>query len=152
MKKLSLIMALFAITFVSVPNFAQKANILGAGRLITRNNPVTYSSAEAFSEGRGVWLQWKTDLESKNLGFYVYRISGGEKEQVSSSLIPGAYLQAREEQITSGVYTFSIPVELLIRLILLRVLTSAGKDTILTRFKLNTLKIYQASLELRWKN
>ncbi len=69
-------------------------------------SPVRYAEAKAYSDGRGVWLEWKTDIESKNLGFYVYRVVGSEKELVSQSLIPGAYLQTREEKTTSGNYSF----------------------------------------------
>ncbi len=65
-----------------------------------------YSSTEAFSDGRGVWLEWKTEIESRNLGFYVYRIVGGQRELVSPTLITGAYLQAQADRITSGDYSF----------------------------------------------
>lgn len=67
---------------------------------------VVYSSTEAFSDGRGgAWLRWETESESKNLGFYVYRIVGGQRQQISP-LIGGALMQAREEKITSGSYSY----------------------------------------------
>jgi hypothetical protein len=73
-------------------------------------NPVRYASAAAFSDGRGVWIKWQTENETENLGFYVYRAVGGRLESVSQSLIAGAYLQARENKITSGTYTFFDPL------------------------------------------
>ncbi len=71
----------------------------------TIKNPVSYRSAGAFSDGRGVWLEWTTEVESKNLGFHVYRVSGGVRELVSP-FIPGADMQAREGKVTNGTYAF----------------------------------------------
>ena len=92
-------------TFANLPVFGQSAEVLNADGKLNRN-PVRYSDARAFSDGRGVWLEWKTEIETKNLGFYLYRIISGERELVSPALIPGAYMQAREEKITSGSYSF----------------------------------------------
>ncbi|MCY7377500.1 MAG: C25 family cysteine peptidase [Pyrinomonadaceae bacterium] len=96
---------LLAIVSVNTPVSAQKSKILQPTVKFDQN-PVSYAETKAFSDGRGVWLEWKTESESKNLGFYVYRMVGGEKELVSQSLIPGAYLQTREEKTTSGNYSF----------------------------------------------
>ncbi len=96
---------LLAVASVSSPVSAQASKFLQPTVKFGRN-PVRYAETKAFSDGRGVWLAWKTEIESKNLGFYVYRVIGGEKKLVSSSLIAGAYLQAREEKTTSGSYGF----------------------------------------------
>lgn len=105
MKKL-LVINLLALIFLSgvSPVFAQR---LGGVETNVRGlkNPVTYQTAQAFSEGRGVWIQWTTEIEKKNLGFYVYRVVGGTREAVSS-FISGALLRAREEKITAGSYSF----------------------------------------------
>ncbi len=61
--------------------------------------------AEAFSDGNDVWLEWETEFELGNLGFYVYRVVGDSKELVSSSLIPGRYLQMRDAQISGQKYS-----------------------------------------------
>jgi Peptidase family C25 len=87
------------------PVSAQKSKILQP--TVKNNiNPMTFTEARSFSEGRGAWLEWKTENESKNLGFYVYRIVGGERELISPSLIAGANLQTRDEKTTSGTYSF----------------------------------------------
>lgn len=68
--------------------------------------PVKYKSIDAFSDGNGVWLEWETSFESGNLGFYVYRSNGIEKELISSSLIPGIYLKMRDARTIGEKYTF----------------------------------------------
>ncbi len=105
MKRLILMVLLLMFALADVPTSAQNSKILNFNGLIMRN-PVGYASAAAYSDGRGVWLEWKTEFERKNLGFYIYRIVGSERELVSESPVAGAYLQAREEKITSGSYSF----------------------------------------------
>lgn len=104
MKKfLAAIALLLTSASVNVP--AQKSKILQP-TIKTFQNQIIYSEAKAFSDGRGVWLGWKTNNETRNLGFYVYRVIGGEKELVSSSFIPGASLRTREDKTNSGTYSF----------------------------------------------
>jgi len=106
MKKI--LLAAVVLFMVSFANVQVSAQILkGSNKAIrVERNPVKYSSIEAFSDGRGVRLEWKTEIESKNLGFYVYRIVGGQRELISPILITGAYLQSQAEKITSGNYSF----------------------------------------------
>ena len=106
MKKFLTTMAV-ALAFVAAdsPVIAQKSKILQPTVKINVN-PMTFSEARSFSEGRGAWIEWKTENESKNLGLYVYRINGGERELISPSLIAGANLQTRDEKTTSGTYSF----------------------------------------------
>lgn len=107
MKKLLVICAIL-LTFLAV-NAPVSAQTLGGPKANAAviKNPVRYAGANAYSDGRGVWLEWRTDVESKNLGFYVYRIgNGGERELISPALIAGAYLQATDEKIYSGNYSF----------------------------------------------
>jgi len=105
MKKLLVInVIILAILAVSLPISAQtlrgsKPNVR------TLKNPVTYQNTGAFSDGRGVWLEWTTEFESKNLGFYVYRVGSGERELISP-FITGAFMKARENKITEGSYSF----------------------------------------------
>jgi len=98
-------MVLLTVWFTCLPVSAQFSSGLNSNNKIGKN-PVRYASTGAFSDGRGVWIEWKTEIELKNLGFYVYRVVGEERELVSSGLISGAYLQAAEEKITAGSYSF----------------------------------------------
>ncbi len=67
---------------------------------------VQYNKIDAFSDGKGVWLQWETSYESGNLCFYVYRVVGDTKELVSTNLIPGGFLKTRDAQTIGEKYTF----------------------------------------------
>ncbi len=97
--------AVLALTIASVNITAQKSTILQPTVKFDKIQ-VGYAEMKAFSDGRGVWLGWTTSLESKNLGFNVYQMIGGERKLVSQSMIPGAYLRTREEKTTSGTYSF----------------------------------------------
>jgi hypothetical protein len=108
MKKIVLIILLLTFTFANQPISAQVTKPLGKISRI-QTSSVRYASLAAYSDGNGVWLEWKTDVETKNLGFFVYRLVDGNKESISPALISGAYLQAREEKITSGNYSFFDP-------------------------------------------
>lgn len=69
-------------------------------------NPIRYQSTNAYTDGRGVWIEWKTEFESNNLGYYVYRTNRNGNRELVSQFIAGAYLQAPENKITDGSYSF----------------------------------------------
>jgi len=116
-----------SLTAVSINVPAQKPAILQPTIKFDKSQ-VSYTEAKAFSDGRGVWIEWKTESEPKNLGFYVYRLNGREKQLVSQSIIPGAYLKTREETTTSGTYSFFDREELLMILTLLKVTAPTDND------------------------
>jgi len=102
----------FLILIVLLTNIvitAERSNEIGDASESTVSL-VRYRSASAFSDGRGVWLEWQTENETENVGFYVYRAVGRRMEPVSPWLIAGAYMQARENKITAGTYTFFDPL------------------------------------------
>lgn len=72
----------------------------------TRKSSLKYQYINAFSDGRGVYLQWQTEYETNNFGFYIYRVSGSEKVSVNSSIVGGAYLQTGEEKAIGKTYSF----------------------------------------------
>ncbi len=96
---------LLAVATVNTPVLAQKSKVLQPTVKADKSS-VGFAEIKAFSDGRGVWLEWATTIESKNLGFYVYRVVGGERELVGDSLIAGAYLQTQQEKTASGKYSF----------------------------------------------
>lgn len=75
----------------------------------SQNPIVTYAGTRAFSDGRGVWLEWQTLSETKNLGFLVYRQIGNGKELVSPRLVGGSYVRAGEEQTVGDNYNYFDP-------------------------------------------
>jgi subtilisin-like proprotein convertase family protein len=53
---------------------------------------VNLASFNAYQIGDSVFIDWKTGYESDNLGFNLYRESGGQKVQVTPSLLAGSAL------------------------------------------------------------
>ncbi len=74
--------------------------------LKTQKSSLKYSSMQAFSDGSGVYLEWQTESEPNNLGFFVYRLNDNGKILVSPSLIVGNYLQFGEKEGTGNKYHF----------------------------------------------
>lgn len=85
---------------------AQNAKSRARGGGKTQAPAVRYAAAEAFSDGSAVYLKWRTAEETKNVGFLVYRISGGQRELVSTVLIPGSFLKTGEEKSAGSDYDF----------------------------------------------
>lgn len=75
----------------------------------SQNPIVTYAGTRAFSDGRGVWLEWQTLSETKNLGFFVYRQVGKGKELISRNMIGGSYVRTGDEQAVGDNYTYFDP-------------------------------------------
>jgi uncharacterized repeat protein (TIGR01451 family) len=69
-------------------------------------NAVRVSSFSAAQTGAGVLLSWNTAGELHNLGFNVYRESGGQKVRLNSSLIAGSALLMRETLEQHGAKTY----------------------------------------------
>ncbi len=101
-----LLLVLLPISSVS----AQKNRRFISGRKVLKTtSPKSesgFSSTEAFSEGKGVYLKWQTTFENKTVGFLVYRVSEKGRELASQSLIPGTYLQSRQTDISGSSYNF----------------------------------------------
>lgn len=85
--------------------FAQKARstrtkkvspVVQGDLVVTPGDFVVYGSAGAFTDGGGVLLRWQTTSETKNLGFYIYRAAGKDKELVREGIIAGGYLSGDE--------------------------------------------------------
>ena len=96
---------IFSILVLSSSVFSQ--NLTNSQR--RQDATVVYAGTRAFSDGRGVWIEWQTASETKNLGFLVYRQIGTEKQLVSSSMIGGTYVRVREEQSAGETYSIFDP-------------------------------------------
>lgn len=109
MKRILLTLILFStLSFANIDVFAQRLKS-PSENIESVETPVRYASLKAFSDGRGAWLEWRTGAETDNLGFYVYRLTNNQMHLVSESMIAGAYLQARENKISAGTYSFFDP-------------------------------------------
>jgi len=109
MKKAILAIVLSAfVLFFNAPLLAQKSDATGKG-VRTGKVSVKYSSAAAFTDGNGVWIEWETEVESNNLGFYVYRTSGDYTERINKGLVAGGYLLRGELKSENSKYSYFDP-------------------------------------------
>lgn len=107
MKK-ALSVLVFSIFVLSSSIFSQSLRTVQNESRST-NSIVVYAGIRAFSDGKGVWLEWQTSSETKNLGFRVYRLTNGQRELASPNFIGGSYLRAGEEQTVGDRYSFFDP-------------------------------------------
>ncbi|CAN5541341.1 hypothetical protein BH10ACI1_BH10ACI1_07340 [soil metagenome] len=98
----------FSILVFSASVFSQKLTVTQTDSRLQKST-VVYAGTRAFSDGRGVWLEWNTSSETKIIGFYLYRQVGKDKVLVNSSIIGGSYLRAGEEQTSGDTYSYFDP-------------------------------------------
>lgn len=83
-----------------LPVSAQKNQGLATSNALSQRAKL-FDSTAAFTDGNGVWVEWKTGVENEILGFRVYRVAGGEKQLASPMLYPGN-LSLTGEKSTPG--------------------------------------------------
>lgn len=64
-----------------------------------------FASVEGFTEGQGVWIRWRMQVERKNAGFRVYRHSKSGLTPVSN-FIMGSLFMYGDQAFTDGEYSF----------------------------------------------
>lgn len=96
----------------NLPALSQKSRSVNVKKSLapTRTLPapegVKLSSAEAVTDGNGVYLSWQAEHETQNLGFFVYRIGAKGAERVSPSMVLGGSLNSSEKTVYGGRYSF----------------------------------------------
>ena len=94
----------------NLPVFSQKIKSVSNKKLTVPTklpqSSVKLSSAEAFSDGNGVYLRWQAEFETRNAGFFVYRINAKGAELVSPSMVGGGSLTSSEAIVYGGKYSF----------------------------------------------
>lgn len=78
---------------------------------ITQTNNTTSVSLASFEAVRyadGTWLQWRTGLETDNLGFNVYREQDGKRIKLNGALIGGAALVPGTSLSAEGRYAWPV--------------------------------------------
>ena len=101
MKKgiLAIVLSAFVL-FLNAPLTAQKSERTGKG-VRAEKVPVKYNNTAAFTDGNGVWIEWETEVESDNLGFYIYRTSGDSTERINKGLVAGGYMRGELKSVGS---------------------------------------------------
>jgi hypothetical protein len=67
---------------------------------------VKLKTAEAYSDGNGVFIRWQTEYENKNLGFYLYRIGANGPELVNEGFVAGGRTTSSEDVVYGGRYSY----------------------------------------------
>ncbi len=106
MKK-TLSICLLAIVSCSTcfPIFAQKSTNTGFSLNNLRRPATRFASAQAVTDGNGVFLEWIMEREIDNVGFYVYRSDYRGRELVSE-FIGGSSLRVGAYPMNGEKYTF----------------------------------------------
>ncbi len=86
-------------SLANLPVAAQKAADLKKAWK-TAKIPVKFNKSHAFSDGRGVWLEWEMSLESIIRVFPSIESTANRKELVNREFISGAYLETSESKST----------------------------------------------------
>ena len=90
--------------------FGQKTrSTIGLGKSVRSQEAVEISTPEAFTDGNGVYLRWRTIRETDNLGFYVYRIDASIKSSGENQFVAGAGLNSRGQTLYNTDYSFFDP-------------------------------------------
>lgn len=115
MKKIVALLVLAAFSLAANPQvFSQKNRTVWNNKvpsektetpIIKNESPVgvKLQSAEAFSDGGGVLLRWRTEFEKRNLGFLVYRVG---TEQIEPAFVPGGSAKSSEQIVYGENYTY----------------------------------------------
>ena len=67
---------------------------------------VKLRSAEAFSDGNGVYLRWQAEYESRNLGFFLYREDKSGRTLVSEGIVRGGRAISSEDVLYGETYSY----------------------------------------------
>lgn len=77
-------------------------------RIPVAKTEAQFASIEAFTEGKGVWIRWRMEMERKNAGFTVYALSKNGPEPVSN-FIAGSWFTYGEQEHRGGEYYYYHP-------------------------------------------
>lgn len=102
------ILIVFAM-FMNITVFGQKNRAVGGGTIVkgpSDNVPVKFGNVQVFSDGRGAWLKWSMDLETRNFGFYIYRVDGDQKQLVNNGIVPGSAARIGPGAVMGTEYSY----------------------------------------------
>lgn len=93
MKKAISLFAVLCLAFILIiPASAQKSARISRAENTVKAG-VEFESPQAFFDGNGVLVDWKTSVETKTVGFVVFRVKDGKTEAIPNSFVGGAFLK-----------------------------------------------------------
>ena len=103
MKKFATAALLFTLVFSTfITSFAQKTR--SGIKPAVRTDSVQFDAIDAVSDGHGVVIRWQMEVETNNVGFYVYRLGGKGLQKVNDILIPGSVARIKDRPLYGEKY------------------------------------------------
>lgn len=65
------------------------------------------SRVTAILTGRGVLLQWRSNFDTNNLGFNIYRLQGDRRTRINKEIVPGSVFEAGSPVLLRGGGSYS---------------------------------------------
>jgi hypothetical protein len=109
-KTVTLFVIVAMISVANIQIFSQKIRNVSIKKLpVTKTETPTdtkLQSADAFSDGNGVYIRWQAEYESRNLGFFIYRLGAKGRELVSQEMVAGGYTKSSETLVYGEKYSY----------------------------------------------
>jgi hypothetical protein len=110
MKKIFSLIVILSVVFASfIPVFSQKPGRTGKSISTVSNQTTGFADAQSFSEGRGVFIKWRMDVETDNVGFNVYRLGTGGPARSNDGMILGSKAHYGTEPAYGESYSYFDP-------------------------------------------
>lgn len=108
----------------------------------TTNKAFEFLQTKAYTEGKGVWIEWTTSIEKNIVGFRVYRLDRrlSQKQAVTQSFVPSTNLIAGENPEWGRTYNYFDPKGSVENTYLIEIVHQDGTTRQSPRFKPSKVK------------
>lgn len=105
MKKIVTVAMLITFVFSAcIPGFAQNTKPTSSPGSLVKSGSVQFDRVEAFSDGQGVLIQWQMMSETRNAGFYLYRVGAKGLELVNGIMVLGSRSRVKDQTFYGEQY------------------------------------------------
>lgn len=103
MKRTAVFILSFLLVFsTSIASFAQSLRPVRPPSI--SSDFVGYREIKAHTDGQGVLIRWQMTYETRNIGFYIYRMGDSVAELVNPTIVGGAATKTNAPTIKDGAY------------------------------------------------
>ena len=111
-KVVSYSLSAFLVLSMSAMALAQKTRFVSPAPAFSRaaKNEAKFASVGAYTDGRGVWVQWTMDTERNNFGFLLYRLTKSGVQAVPGvEMVGGSAVRVGVQVLNGADYNVFIP-------------------------------------------
>ena len=106
-KVVSFVLLAIFVSSTILPVFAQKPRNVRSNNAHSNKDQTSFASVRAVSRGSGVLVEWTMEVETNNLGFFVYRKGKGGPEVIKGQeIVPGSAMRFGEDRFFGERYSF----------------------------------------------